>query len=394
MKILIVRTFPDVMRIDSYNTQEIGLAKALILSGNVCDIVLYNGKNHDEVKEYSFEKDGQDYRYKIYWCHGYNIVKNGYMPKVRKIMDDYDVIQVDEYDLLQSWYLYTKQIKPTVIYHGLYHSGYTKGYNLKCFFFDRLFLRLKKKSGIYEHIVCLTKSDLASDFIREKGFKRVHTVGVGLDAGRFERSGISRRSTAHKDDNATLLYVGKIEDRRNSLFLLDVFEELLKRGSKVSLKVIGTGEKQYVESFLNKATPFLDQGLMSYQEKITQDELPEEYSSADLFIFPSNYEIFGMVLLEAMYFELPVVSSYNGGSGVLIHGSGDEQNGVIVEDFDKKQWADAISRILNDKGLMNRISENAGQTIREHFLWDSLAPQFVEAYKEAIIQFKNLNDRV
>ena len=47
MKILIVRTFPDILNLNSYNVQEVGLAKALTLKGHQCDIVLYNGKHAD-----------------------------------------------------------------------------------------------------------------------------------------------------------------------------------------------------------------------------------------------------------------------------------------------------------------------------------------------------------
>ena len=54
MKILIVRTFPDVLKIDSYNVQEIGLARALTMRGHQCDIVLYNGENEDRTQRYTF----------------------------------------------------------------------------------------------------------------------------------------------------------------------------------------------------------------------------------------------------------------------------------------------------------------------------------------------------
>ena len=166
MKILIVRTFPDIMNTEGYNVQEIGLARALIVVGNVCDIILYNGKNKDRVQECTFEENGKIYYYRIYWLRGYNLLKNGFMPSAEKIIRQYDVIQVDEYD-------------------GLYYSEYTRGYNLKCRVFDQMFLRWHR----HDKVIALTKSEKATEFLRGKGFKHVHTAGVGLDIKQFENRG-------------------------------------------------------------------------------------------------------------------------------------------------------------------------------------------------------------
>ena len=87
MKILIVRTFPDILNLESYNVQEIGLAKALCLKGHHCDIVLYHGKNKDKVQEYRFENQGKEYHFIIYWLKGIGFLKNGYMPSLKKIIN-------------------------------------------------------------------------------------------------------------------------------------------------------------------------------------------------------------------------------------------------------------------------------------------------------------------
>ena len=378
MRILIVRTFPDIMNIESYNVQEIGLAKALIQVGHVCDIILYNGKNKDVTREYSFSKNGKTYTYKIYWLHGYNIVKNGYMPSASKIIEQYDVIQVDEYDLIYSWILYTKPIRPTVIYHGLYYSEYTKGYNLKCKVFDQLFLRWRK----HDNVVALTKSAMASDFLQKKGFRYVHTVGVGLDDSHFENdtSSVSNPLVPQVTDKFRLLYIGKIEERRNSLFLLDVFQELLRKNNQVELIVVGSGDEKYVRQFEYKAAEMIKSGNMIYIKKATQKQLAQIYSSSHLFLFPSNYEIFGMVLLEAMYFGLPVISSMNGGSSVLIR---NEENGRIVEDFKVDSWVNAIENLMQNKEKYSLVKNNASSTVKQGFLWECLADKFLAAYGEA-----------
>lgn len=374
MKILIVRTYPDKLNIDSYNVQEIGLAKALVLKGYECDIVLFNGNQKTKCVEYPFYVGGKEYTYRIFWCRGINLLKMGIMPNVVKLINDYDVVQVHEYEQLLSWHLYRRQIRPTIIYHGLYASEYTKGYNLKCKVFEKIFFRWFR----YPYVVCATKSKLATDFMKSKGFERIYSLGVGLDVSRFQS--ISRE---HKDfvTEYSLLYVGKIEDRRNSLFLIDIVDELLARGINVKLKVIGKGDKVYLERFLQKADKLISAGKMTYIPQETQEQLAKEYCSADAFVFPSKYEIFGMVLLETMYFGCPVISSYNGGASMLID---NDETGLIVNTFNVEEWADSIEQLLLDSNRRKIISNNATKLIKEKYLWDSIADKFIELYKEAI----------
>ena len=98
------------------------------------------------------------------------------MPSVFRLISQYDVIQVHEYDQILSWMLYTRMKKPTVIYHGPYYHEYAKGYNLKCRVFDTLFLRNRRP----ERAVCLTKSEPAAASLREKGFYHGTSGGEGV----------------------------------------------------------------------------------------------------------------------------------------------------------------------------------------------------------------------
>lgn len=382
MRILIIRTFPDILDWRSYNVQEIGLAKALVCRGHKCDIVLYNGRDQDSTEIYTFEEEGKTYSFFIYKCKGYSFLKNGFMPKVKKLIYRYDVIQVHEYDQLLSWWLYTREYVPTVIYHGPYYHPYTKGYNLKCMIFDAIFLHGKK----YREVRTLTKSELAVDFLKSKGFKNVVSVGVGLNTDNF-RTGDTKYDNEKNDsanDERSLLYVGKIEDRRNVYFLVEVFRILRKKCEDIHLVLVGGGEPEYVDRFLKSIAIEIEEKKIIYIPKASQRELADIYKKSDIFIFTSNYEIFGMVLLEAMYFRLPVFSSENGGSSTLIQ---NDKNGYIFKNFQAEEWADRISRVIQDKEKMRQLGENARMTIEEGYTWDRLAEKFEREYIQAIEDF-------
>ena len=384
MKILIVRSFPDILNLNAYNVQEIGLAKALTCCGIDCDIVLYNGKMPTRTEIYEFERNGKKWNFLIYWLKGIGILKNAFMPSAFRLLKKYDVIQVHEYDQIMSWMIYSSRKVPVLIYHGPYYHEYAKGYNLKCRVFDRMFLWWKK----YDHVVAFAKSQPAADFLQKKGFQHVYAVGVGLDPGKFElKSGEIIPCLLEKNEKKfRLLYVGKIEPRRNVYFLVKLFESLEKEYSETELILVGDGEKKYLQSFLDEIAPFIKNGKIKYLKKATQKELISIYQNSNLFVFPSNYEIFGMVLLEAMYFGLPVVSSMNGGASVLIQ---EGKNGYILKEFQVELWKERIVGIMKDHERYEQMKENAHQRVISEFLWDRLANQFIKGYKEAIELLEN-----
>lgn len=377
MKILIVRTFPDKLNLNSYNVQEVGLAKALVKKGHICDIVLYSGKEKDRVQDYKFFSEGQEFGFKIYWMHGFGVLKNGLMPSVKKIVPQYDVIQVHEYDQIMSWDLYTKQMKPTVIYHGPYFDEFAKGYNLKCKIFDKVFLPLRK----YKDTVVISKSILATEFLHRKGFRNVTTVGVGLDIDNFGNNVESDTSKKSANTNKQVLYVGKLEERRNLYFLIEVFRKLQKKDSGYKFVIIGNGEKEYKNKFLDSIKEEITNGSIEYQEKAEQRELVKYYRSSSFFILASQYEIFGMVLLEAMYFGTPVISSVNGGSCTLIQNG---YNGYVMEEFDSDKWVKCIWDSMQDENLLKNMRLNAKKSIDESYTWDKIADEFIEVYENAI----------
>lgn len=381
MKILIVRMWADVLNIKNYNCQEVGLAKALIRKGHQCDIVLYTDKDSYE-EDIEFENG----KIHIYYLKAKNILKNAlYEKKLYDIAKEYEVIQAAEYDQIGNVKLRKKINDKMVIYHGPYNSEYTKGYNKKCLISD--FYYLFNKS--YKNTPCLSKSTLAAKLLKNKGFKDITTVGVGLDTGRFEieiePNEIIKELINKKEQEKLeyLLYIGKIEDRRNITFLIDVLSQVSKEKSNVRLIMIGKGDKEYVNKCFDYAKNKNVLEKIIYYEAMPQQELPNLYKNCDTFLLPTHYEIFGMVLLEAMYFGIPTITTLNGGSSTLIT---NEENGFVCS-LDINEWSNSILKLLNDKKLKNRIINNSINKIRTEYTWDNLSDKFIEVYKKVVRQY-------
>lgn len=418
MKILIVRTFASIISSTSYNVQEIGLAKAYVRQGHQADIVLYGGNEPDHV--ITIPVDGMDdgSSINVHYLKSFGIYKNGFFPSLKKLAVQYDIIQVHEYDQITSWLYYTnKKLRDkVVIYHGLYYSDFNHGYNLKCKVFDNIFLRLKKNPDC----LCFGKSRGAAEFLLSKGFKKAIPVGVGLDVSDWQKAlcegtvpengGALASLPAKETQNKKwfdFLYIGKLEPRRNTLFLLDLVDRLLTAHDDMRFILIGDGEEEYKSECLKKASGWIDKGRIVYIEKFTQAEAPAIYKYADCMLFPSIYEIFGMVLMEAMYFGLPTISSDNGGADTVYR---DGENAIIVlnkkkaeqiangidvkndpeayknwaagpEDFDIEAWVSAAEKMYSDADFREKIKTEL-EADKEKLSWDYVAVKFLKGFEE------------
>ncbi len=378
MKILIIKTVPGEIKTDkiTYNLQELGLASALIEKGIQCDIMCC-ADSKPSIKEITINDKK---KLKLYAVKSIKILKNGFLKNIDSIIDKYDLIQVSEYNQLYTWHLAKKYKNKVIIYHGPYYDKFNKRYNLMANIFDVFFLRRYKKLDTF----FITKSILASNYLEGKGLKNIHTIGVGIDTNLLsvgdQMTHPFYETIRRSSYDIKLLYIGKIEKRRNTLFLLKILKKLIDDNKNACLIVVGKGEK-YKDTFFAKAKELKIDDKILYYESIEQKYLPEIYKMSSVFLLPTNYEIFGMVLLEAMYFGIPTITTLNGGSSMLIKNG---YNGFIIKNNNLDCWIDTITKIYNDKKLSKEISLNSVKKIKNEFTWGALANKFVKIYNDKL----------
>lgn len=380
MKILILRTMANVLSLNTYNLQEVGLAKALTRLGHRCDILYYSDEKKDRRQTIAFDGDKT---ITILWTHGYNFFYEAFYPSLKKYIGDYDIIQVSEYVGINSLWLNAKHQDKTVNYQGPYYSPYNKKDNLRAFVLDRLFLPFSHRSGM----IVGTKSILATQYLQKKRIPNVTTLGVGIDLDNLaypreeELPSFVREVKAQKGSCKYLLYIGRLEPRRNILFLLDVFQRAVQKDESIRLVLIGKGDPAYTAECRARMAALQIRDKVFYCPQLEQKFVCEIYRCCDLFLLPTRYEIFGMVLLEAMYFGLPALTTFNGGSSTLIR---EGENGFILDRLDSDAWADQICSVLADPAKMAEISRQASDTVARHYTWDTLAPRFLELYRKRL----------
>jgi glycosyltransferase involved in cell wall biosynthesis len=381
MNILIIKTAPGEICVDksTYNHQEIGLARALRKKGHVCDVVCST-----DTTEKRIQVDvGLSAPVTLYCLKTTKVLKNCFYHSLDNVIEQYNCLQLSEYNQMYTWHIAKKYQDKMVVYHGPYYCDFNKRYNVMAKVFDALFVnRYRKLNTCF-----ITKSRLSEDYLRKKGLKNVHTVGVGIDiealtAGKEDTVPFVEDVLKKQKYKKMLLYIGRIEPRRNPMFLIDVIHELVTRNEDIGLILIGVGEADYVETFWKHADEMGVRERIIYQEKLEQKYLCQVYPFADVFLLPTIYDIFGMVLLEAMYFSMPVLTTVNGGSDMLIK---NDENGYVFRDFDVRNWCDCIIELCGNAENRKKVGSRAHDTVCNEFTWEVLSESFLNLYSSHIM---------
>jgi glycosyltransferase involved in cell wall biosynthesis len=160
---------------------------------------------------------------------------------------------------------------------------------------------------------------------------------------------------------------------------------VLKDYPKTKLVILGKGEQQ--NDIVEMANRLGVKDNIVYRfDFVPENERILHYAAADLCIFPSVYEPFGIVSLEAMSMAQPVIVGARGVVGFReqVVSSGADQNGLHVNGEDPSDIAWAINETLSDSKRAKLWGENGRKRVIEYFTWRKAAQQTLDTY-EAVI---------
>lgn len=158
-----------------------------------------------------------------------------------------------------------------------------------------------------------------------------------------------------------LLCVANVQKRKGLEYLIDAIK--LIKNTKIKLDLVGVIKDEGYDRYLK--TKIYESGLGSGVEckgYLSGDELWKAYRDADLFVLPSLIEAYGMVLIEAMSFGLPIIASRVGGIPEIVE---DGVNGLLVRPADPAELAKAIEEVVNNSQLRRNLSVNVLKTYRQ-----------------------------
>ena len=157
----------------------------------------------------------------------------------------------------------------------------------------------------------------------------------------------------------TFLFVGSVIARKGWSTLIEATNLLAVRGmDSFSVIVIGSGDQAEEMNALVRSYKLEHQ--VHQLGKVAYQRLGSYYRTADVFIFPTHEDTWGLVLLEAMAFGKPVLCSINAGSKEMVsHG----ENGFIFDSNNPEELADYMARFITDPSLITRFGARAFEAV-------------------------------
>jgi len=212
--------------------------------------------------------------------------------------------------------------------------------------------------------------------------KNIELIPMGVDLETFSKG---------KDDNELkkrlgiedkfLLTVGRLTEQKGIKYLLFSMKDVLRYFPKTKLVIIGDGiERENLERLTKKLN--LENNII-FTGKIPNEKLPDYYASADIFVSPSIIdsigwgEGMGIVFLESIAAGTPVIGSNVGGIPDIIKNN---KTGLLIEQKNIPQIANAIKKILKDKNLGNKLVKQGKEHIKEKYSWENITKKFENIY--------------
>jgi len=218
---------------------------------------------------------------------------------------------------------------------------------------------------------------------------KISVVWNGVDPEKYnsekypkeETEGI-RRSYGIKRDEYMLLFLGRLTWVKGVRNLLQAMPLILEEYPQTKLVILGKGEEQrdVLETAARLGIPHR---VICRFEFVSEKERILHYAASDVCVFPSIYEPFGIVSLEAMSMAKPLVVGAKGVVGFReqVISSGSDRNGVHVDGENPTDIAWGIKQVLSDPERAKRWGENGRKRVLKYFTWEKAAKQTIEIYQ-------------
>lgn len=220
--------------------------------------------------------------------------------------------------------------------------------------------------------------DLLSHYGADPTRLCISPPGVNHDVFRPGDRAMARRSVGLPEDVPVVLFVGRIQALKGIDVAIEAFAEVHQKLPDALLVVVGgpSGPRGTEEASRVVARVERAELPVRFVDPVPHEALAAFYQAADVVVFPSRSESFGLVAAEAQACGIPVVAARAGG---LVHAVSDRTSGILVDGWDPTDYAAALLEVLTDPDVAQRLGDGAVEFARQ-FSWDATATRLLELY--------------
>ena len=204
---------------------------------------------------------------------------------------------------------------------------------------------------------------------------RVQNIPLGLLQMPQNDHEKSRKKLGLVDDSIHLLYLSRIDIKKNLLLLIEALGLLKGISQDLHLHIIGDGSGAYFENCINRAKAIRNPNIrITFKGPIWDDSKWDWLAASDLFCLPSSSENFGYAYLESLSVGTPILTTRN-----TPWAQYSDKEYVLLSEANPHSIASCISKhLLALQEPRNR--EKAQELVKEHYLWENLIEEYASLY--------------
>lgn len=200
--------------------------------------------------------------------------------------------------------------------------------------------------------------------------------GLPDTAGRFSRQ-------YESGETPVILFLSNLIESKGVFILLEACALLKKRGVVFRAEFIGGEADVTAERFAQRVRELALMDEVAYLGRRYGADKAGAFEGADVFAFPTHYETFGLVNLEAMQYRLPIVTTPEGGiPDVVVDG----ENGFLVPQRDATALADKLETLLKNPELRQKMGEAGRKRYEAHFTAERFEQRMREILEKAVLR--------
>jgi glycosyltransferase involved in cell wall biosynthesis len=220
---------------------------------------------------------------------------------------------------------------------------------------------------------------------------KVRVIHNGVDEEKYDPTALSWEEVAEFrerlgiDDAPTILFIGRLAWVKGVDTLIRAMPIIRGEIPDAKLIILGKGEQEgLIKSMISHLG--IQDSVRLHLKYVDEKERILHYAAADIAVFPSKYEPFGIVCTEAMSMEKPVIVGAKGVSGLKeqVVCWGASRCGAHVDPDDPYDIAKFAIEFLGDENLRKKLGKNARKHVLERFTLDKVAKEIAGAYEEII----------
>ena len=366
------------------------LSKRLIKDGHEVTVVTY--RDNADVPEYENDKGVNVYRVDNYMIHPNNFIdwimqlNFNMLSKATEIINKeggFDVIHAHDWLVTYA----AKSLKnaydiPIVATIHATEAGRNSGIHDE----TQRYINDTEWLLTYEATEVIVKSNYMKNEIQRLfglPFDKINVIPNGINLSNFtgiERDYDFRRQYA-MDNEKIILYVGRLVYEKGVQHLIAAMPKILSNYNDAKLIIAGRGGM--MDELRAEASNLGLNDKIYFTGYLNSKQVQKMYKCADVAVFPSTYEPFGIVALEAMLAGVPtVVSDVGGLDEIVTHGV----DGMKSYAGNANSIADSVTALLYDHQLATNVSKKAKQKVKDQFNWEKIAQDTHFTYEKAICQ--------